>query len=241
MSSGMTVIPIIEFRQYRLHPGARETLVELFEAEFIESQEECGMTVIGQFRDLDDPDRFSWLRGFPSMDARPGALGRFYEGPVWAANRDAANATMINSDDVHLLRPTNGNGRFAVDPARRPGPDSTIDEKAVHLVVLCTLKTGAEGAFLDAAAPVVNSALVGAGGEPLATLATLQAANNWPRLPVHEDQRIVMWLSRFRDRTAIDKAVAKLSGREEWRTVADFLIKPAEFRRLAPTRRSALR
>ena len=53
---------IIELRQYTLRPGQRDTLIELFEREFIESQDTCGMTVLGQFRDLDDPDRFVWLR-----------------------------------------------------------------------------------------------------------------------------------------------------------------------------------
>src|SRR5690242_5785819 len=100
-----TASPIVELRQYTLHPGARETLIELFDREFVETQEACGMKVIGQFRDLDDPDRFVWLRGFPDMPARARALAAFYGGPVWKAHRNAANATMIDSDNVLLLRP----------------------------------------------------------------------------------------------------------------------------------------
>ena len=64
-----TCCPVVELRQYTLVPGARETLIELFEREFIETQEATGMTVIGQFRDLNNPDRFVWLRGFSDMDA----------------------------------------------------------------------------------------------------------------------------------------------------------------------------
>ena len=41
------------------------------------------MTVIGQFRDLDNPDSFVWLRGFADMEARKRALTGFYSGPVW--------------------------------------------------------------------------------------------------------------------------------------------------------------
>jgi len=52
----------LKLRQYALVPGARETLIELFEREFIETQEATGMTVIGQFRDVNNPDRFVWLR-----------------------------------------------------------------------------------------------------------------------------------------------------------------------------------
>ena len=68
--------------QYTLHPGARDTLVALFEAEFVTGQEAAGIHVIGTFRDLDDPDRFVWLRGFSTMDDRKAALERFYYGPV---------------------------------------------------------------------------------------------------------------------------------------------------------------
>lgn len=61
---------VVELRQYRLRPGQREILIELFERELIEPQEAVGMQVLGQFRDLDRPDRFVWLRGFSDMEAR---------------------------------------------------------------------------------------------------------------------------------------------------------------------------
>ena len=96
---------VVELRRYTLHPGARDTLVELFDRAFVESQEALGIELIGQFRDLDRDDRFVWLRGFTDMTSREQALGAFYGGPVWAEHRDAANATMIDSDDVYLLRP----------------------------------------------------------------------------------------------------------------------------------------
>ncbi len=62
--------PVVELRQYTLHPGRRDVLVDLFDREFVESQESVGATVLGQFRDLDDPDRFVWLRGFEDMPRR---------------------------------------------------------------------------------------------------------------------------------------------------------------------------
>src|SRR5262245_23922182 len=96
---------IYELRQYTLHPDQRDVLIELFEREFVESQEALGMRLVGTFRDLDDPDRFVWIRGFPDMETRRQALTDFYYGPVWKAHAAAANATMIDSDDVLLLRP----------------------------------------------------------------------------------------------------------------------------------------
>jgi hypothetical protein len=72
--------PVVELRQYTLRPGQRDVLVELFDREFVESQEAVGMELIGQFRDLDRPDRFVWLRGFPDMSiagghSRPSTAG----------------------------------------------------------------------------------------------------------------------------------------------------------------------
>ena len=81
--------PIVELRQYTLHPGRRDTLVALFEREFLDTQEAAGIDVLGQFRDLDDPDRFTWLRGFRDMDARLASLSAFYGGPVSSANPEA--------------------------------------------------------------------------------------------------------------------------------------------------------
>ena len=95
-----TCCPVVELRQYTLHPGKRNVLIDLFDREFVEPQEALGMKVIGQFRDLERPDRFVWLRGFSDMPSRKQALTDFYGGPVWKANREAANATMIDSDNV---------------------------------------------------------------------------------------------------------------------------------------------
>jgi hypothetical protein len=38
---------VVEFRRYRLRPGARERLIDLFDREFVETQEAVGMKVIG--------------------------------------------------------------------------------------------------------------------------------------------------------------------------------------------------
>src|SRR5882724_4235763 len=73
---------IVELRQYTLHPGKRDVLIDLFDREFVESQEALGMKVIGQFRNLDNPNRFVWLRGFQDMPSRAQALKDFYGGPV---------------------------------------------------------------------------------------------------------------------------------------------------------------
>src|SRR5262249_56357248 len=103
--SDRTCCAVVELRQYTLVIGQRETLIALFEREFIETQEATGMTVIGQFRDVNNSARFVWLRGFEDMPTRARALHKFYSGPVWKTHREAANATIIDSNNVLFFRP----------------------------------------------------------------------------------------------------------------------------------------
>ncbi len=115
-----TCCPIVELRQYTLHPGKRDVLIDLFDREFVETQEAVGMKIIGQFRDLDDPNRFVWLRGFQDMATRAESLQTFYGGPVWKANRELANETMVDSDNVLLLRPARSDSGFSFENKERP-------------------------------------------------------------------------------------------------------------------------
>ena len=57
---------VVELRQYTLKPSRRDVLIDLFEREFVESQQAQGIDIIGTFRDASDADRFVWLRGFLS-------------------------------------------------------------------------------------------------------------------------------------------------------------------------------
>jgi hypothetical protein len=182
----MTWSPVVELRQYSLHPGQRDVLIELFDREFVETQEALGMTVIAQFRSLDDPDRFVWLRGFSDMPRRKQALEAFYDGPVWAEHGPAANATMIDSDDVLLLRPARPDLGFTLD-GERPPPGSTRIPDGVVTATVYYLGDVEPSDFavevestLDEAAPL------------LGLFVTEPSPNTFPRLPVREGERVVV-------------------------------------------------
>ncbi|MGW4060607.1 NIPSNAP family protein [Amycolatopsis sp. NPDC004747] len=125
---------VVELRRYTLHPGRRDELIELFEREFVEPQEAAGAHLFGLFRARAAPDEFVWLRGFRSMESRKAALEQFYFGPVWQEHRSAANATMIDSDNVLLLRPVRrglaapppGAGVHVTVSAPAPPPESAF-------------------------------------------------------------------------------------------------------------------
>ena len=226
---------IVELRQYTLHPGRRDDLIDLFEREFVESQEAEGMTLLGQFRDRDAPDRFVWLRGFPDMEARRRALEAFYGGPVWQAHREAANATMADSDDVLLLRPLDGQRPLTL-PDRAP-PRSRGDGPGAAVIGVHRLEGSAEAlteCFQGEHAP----RLAAAGLPPVAIFVTEGAANTFPRLPVREGERILVWLALAASAQAADDALAR-ARRDP--ALEPLLAAALQILRLRPTARSRLR
>src|SRR6201999_3240485 len=140
---------ILELRRYTLKPGQRDVLIALFEREFVESQEACGIALPGLFRDLGNPDRFVWLRGFPDMESRARSLAAFYGGPVWKAHREAANATMIDSDNVLLLRPAWSGSDFA-PAATRPPPGATDLPNHAVVATICSSEQPITKAIVEA-------------------------------------------------------------------------------------------
>ncbi|MFJ9733556.1 NIPSNAP family protein [Streptomyces sp. NPDC101171] len=239
--------PVVELRQYTLHPGQRDVLIELFDREFVESQEEVGATVLGQFRDLDAPDRFVWLRGFEDMPRRAKALKSFYGGPVWQARRDEANATMIDSDNVLLLRPPSAHGGFPVPVEARPLPGEP--SPSPPSLVLATIWYGRDPfdtTFVEFFERRVRPVLAEAGCEPLAYLQSEHAPNTFPTLPVRMNEEVFVWFARFVDEGDIDHCLNRLHLSVRWReellpALSERWARAPQQLRLAPTQRSVLR
>jgi NIPSNAP len=238
--------PIVELRQYTLHPGKRNILIELFEREFIETQEVVGMTLIGQFRDLDDPDRFVWLRGFADMPSRAKALAAFYGGPAWQTHRDVANATMIDSDNVLLLRPLDVPGGFVSDPCNRPSPGSHDRDEELVVITLWFCAAPAIDGFAHFFARQIAPLLAECAGPVAASFVSEYSINSFPALPVREGEHVLVGVACFADHTAYARHVAALTHSTPWRAthaeaLTRYLVRPPETLRLAPTARSLLR
>jgi len=219
----MVPCSVVELRQYTLHPGRRGTLVELFERAFIEPQEIAGIRVLGQFEDLDSPDRFVWFRGFADMASRRASLESFYGGPVWAEHRDAANATMIDSDDVLLLRPVRPYGGFPRRKASAPGTRETS-----RLLVRILHRAPGVDDLIDFCLENVEPALEGTSAPVVAWLETEHSPNDF-RLPVRADADVVVCISAFPDERALRRHLALLAADLSW---AEEVV-PALRRRIA--------
>ncbi|MDT9687361.1 NIPSNAP family protein [Streptomyces sp. P9(2023)] len=237
-------LAVIELRQYTLRPGRRDELIELFDREFLETQDETGMLVLGQFRDLDDPDRFVWLRGFRDMAVRHDALTAFYGGPVWAKHGPQANATMIDSDDVLLLRSLSGaSGITTVVPSRRPPVGAPAPERFVSATLWSFPPGRQDGIALirDGLLPVLHRT----GPAPFAALTTETAHNTFARLPIRTGENVAAVFTSYPDERAYRQHLAQvradplvrdeiLPGIEREQTAAPRTL------RLAPAGRSLL-
>jgi hypothetical protein len=221
--------PVIELRQYTLHSGRRDELITLFEHEFVETQEAVGMAVLGTFTDLDDADRFVWLRGFADMASRADALGAFYGGPVWRAHRDAANPTMIDSDNVLLLRAVTD--WPLPQMSRAPVGATTLPHGVLIAAVIPWDRAPAAHAH---AVDRVLADFMRSDAPPLAALVTEPAPNNFPRLPVREKESVLVMLSLI---AAKDVHATSAACQQRLR---ERLPSGTQVMRLAPTPRSTL-
>lgn len=206
---------VIELRQYTLRPRRRDELIELFDREFVETQEDAGMTVLGQFRDLDDPDRFVWLRGFPDMTARHRALAAFYGGPTWSEHGPHANDTMLDSDDVLLLRPVPAGSGFAGLPSSRPPVGAPPPDRFVAATVWSFPPGRNDGIALlrDGFLPVLQET----GPAPLAFLVTEPAHNTFSRLPVRTGENVAAILTSYPDEDAHRRHLAGIQAHPQTR------------------------
>jgi len=237
---------IVELRQYTLHPDRFDAFTELFENEFVEPLEAAGMTVIGQFHDLDDPNRFVWLRGFADMPARARSLEAFYDGPLWKSRRDAANENFTDTDNVLLLHPATAQSGVRLDGLVRPDKGAPAGDRGLVVVTVYSLDAAQARTFPAYFDHDLKPALAHAGIDVAAAFETETSANNFPRLPVREGEHVFVWIARFADRQRGEAALDAIAHSQHWREhvapgLQRRLKEPARTLRLAPTARSLLR
>lgn len=243
LSASLASAQVLELRQYRLTPGGRDAFIDLFDREFVETQEALGITLLGQFRDLDDPNRFTWIRAFPDMRSREQALTAFYSGDHWRAKRNEANSFILDSDNVLLLRPA---GRGFAAPPPRPKPGAASPSGGLLIANLWRLWAEPDAEFTAFFETTVKPELEAAGLPVTAAFLPVREANSYPRLPVREGEKLFVWFTRAESAEAYVATMRRLEARPGWKTrvapeLAERLESPPVVRRLSPTPRSALR
>lgn len=221
-------VEVLELRQYTVRSGMRDRLPRLFREHFSAAHEAVGARILGTFFDLDDPDRFVWLRGYHDIAARGPALRAFYGGEVWKEHRAAANAAIVDSDNALLLRALPG-GAFGAEPLR----------SGVWRVSIRSLDAVDPAAFArwfdERIVPLVGAC----GANIVARYVVECEPNDFAALPVRDESTLV-WFSRFPDAGAEHEFAGALAASSGWRDDAPLELLPALMRkpevlRLVPT------
>lgn len=221
---------VVELRQYTMKPGKRDALIKLFEREFVETQEAVGIDVIGTFHDADDPDRFVWLRGYRDMEARGRALTTFYSGPVWKAHRDAAVATMEDTENVLLLCPAWDGSGFSPGGRRAPPGASSLPTDFV-MAAICHFEPDMPDDFIESFRTRMPRQCEAAGATLVGALVSEPSLNNYPPHPIREGEHVFVWVVQFPGAASARPVLLPPE-------LARAMCKPMEVLRLQPTARS---
>jgi hypothetical protein len=113
---------IVEMRTYRTKPGLRSRFLEIFKTRSMPAHAEIGMTIVGPFLSVDDPDTFFFMRAFPNPASREPMKAAFYEGELWKRELESVLMPMLDQydvvvvDDEDELRPLCGIRNAAESP-----------------------------------------------------------------------------------------------------------------------------
>ena len=99
---------IVEVRTYRITPGKRDEFIEFFEKRSVPALQSHGMKIVGPLIDLENPNRFIFLRAFPSMEDLHRMKNEFYSGKLWKEELEQIAMPMLESYDVTLCETTSG-------------------------------------------------------------------------------------------------------------------------------------
>lgn len=241
---------VVELRNYLLKDDVTGAFIRYFEEHFLFSQREEGMHPLGQFGVVDEPNRFVWIRGFENMHTRLRGLSGFYGGPFWQARRSEANAMMLESHDVHLLRPLGPNaaltGGLSLEDRASEPPGALPLHTGLVAIDFYRTEPGALGRLVELFDQRMQPALLKQGHQVLGHFVAELTPNDYPRLPVFQDATLFLVLSAYRDREHYASMRTEWRNGDVWRTALKgelhaLLAADVATIRLRPTARSLIR
>ena len=191
----------LEFRIYTAQEGQRDRFLNYFEEQYLESQEEKGMRIWGQFRDLDTANHFVWMRGYRTMEERASSLMGFYMSAHWKETSPLVGEMLASAEHVHFLEPVTPGD--ALDDRLGRSPDR--HQVGVIVVQLFPVEQQA-GPLIERIRETLIPAYRKGGATTLGLFESSDEENNIPQLPFIEDEPVVVWLGSFTDRAAFEAA-----------------------------------
>ena len=191
-------IKVLELRNYLLNPNLADPFSNYFNTHFVEPMNELGGYTLGQFKIKGDKNRFVWLRGFADMKTRVRFLNDFYiNSPVWKEFGPGANDMMINSDNVHLLRPLNDR-KNSSEPSEEFNSSLLKTDKGVIVVDFYICNSTLDkviNLFHISYVPFLKTS----GINNITLWISEMSENDFPRLPVFQDKNLLLTITTYND------------------------------------------
>ncbi len=92
----------VEVCSYRVKAGRRSEFLEHFETKDLPAIRAHGIRVLGPLPDLENPNRFVWLRSFPSQEERDRMNSAFHHSAVWVNELAPVAMPMLQSWDFAI-------------------------------------------------------------------------------------------------------------------------------------------
>jgi hypothetical protein len=232
--------PVVELRRYEIQPGARERFARSFDAFFPEAFQQLGAIAFGQFRERKNAAGFTWMRGFPSYDARAEMNTDMYSGLIWREHARRMNDMIVDAGNVLLLRPLAPGRGLPVLPAVDVATDATEPAGVVALQIFAARAGKVEelARRLDASFGSYRAAGVHEAG----VLSSYDVPNNYPRLAIRTDGPYLVWVGVARNDADLEGHFEPLAAKAAAAPGVPGLLREApELVLLDPTPRSRLR
>ena len=191
-------IKVLELRNYLLKPNMADEFNSYFNKHFVKPMTELSGYTLGQFQIKGVNDRFVWLRGFTDMSIRVKFLNDFYINSLsWKEFGSGANAMMINSDNVYLLRPLT-KGKNAAEQSETINSNFLQTDKGITVIdfYICN-------STLDKTIDLFNTSylpfLKTLNIEDISLWVSEMTENDFPRLPVFQDKNLLVTISNYKN------------------------------------------
>lgn len=99
------IVKSVELRNYTLLPGMRDKFSSYMDRIIIPKQRELGGYLMNAFSLNEANDHYVWIRGFADMQSRSKFMKDFYYSDYWRKNAAECNSMLLDSYEVHLLKP----------------------------------------------------------------------------------------------------------------------------------------
>lgn len=189
-------IGVIELRNYVLKQGMRDSFINYFEENLIQSQWALKGFPMAQYRVKGYEDNFFWIRGFENMQERSSFLPSFYFGPAWKQHKQIPNSLIANNDNVHLLMPITLND--SIVSVSSINSSLLIPKTGIVVIDFYTANTKLEllkKLFANSFLPLLKTI----GINDYTLWVSESEPNDFPQLPVFQDKNLLVMITHFKN------------------------------------------